>query len=140
MKKIIIAIISAMILMPTMANTQDTWKPKTPTAEKKFRMGQASISRRGHIYTLTSKTDFTLITEVWTMVLGNGREEALKTINLLIEISEQAGGIYPYKDTNFGIYDNYLKIEGEKGKIYYGDAYIFDKELKMAKKFIEEGK
>jgi len=140
MKKIIIAIISAMILMPTMANAQDTLKPKTPTAEKRFRMGKASISRQGYIYTLMSITDFSLITEVWTMYLGNGRKEALETINLLIEISEQAGGIYPYKDTQFGIYDNYLKIEGEKGKIYYGNAYIYDRELKMAKKFIEEGK
>lgn len=128
-----------MILMP-LTYAQDSWKPKTPTAEKKFRMGKASVSRKGYIYFLSSYTDFTLITEVWTMVLGNGRKEALETINLLIEISEQAGGIYPYKDTQFGIYDDYLKIEGEKGKIYYGNAYIYDNELKMAKKFIEQGK
>lgn len=139
MKKIVSLFISIMILMP-LTYAQDSWKPKTPTAEKKFRMGKASVSRKGYIYFLSSYTDFTLITEVWTMVLGNGRKEALETINLLIEISEQAGGIYPYKDTQFGIYDDYLKIEGEKGKIYYGNAYIYDNELKMAKKFIEQGK
>lgn len=139
MKKIVSLFISIMILMP-LTYAQDTWKPKTPTAEKKFRMGKASVSRKGYIYFLSSYTDFTLITEVWTMVLGNGRKDALETINLLIEISQQAGGIYPYKDTQFGIYDDYLKIEGEKGKIYYGNAYIYDNELKMAKKFIEQGK
>ena len=139
MKKIVLIIIGILTLMP-LANAQDTWKPKTPTAEKKFRMGKASVSRKGYIYFLSSYTDFTLITEVWTMVLGNGRQEALETINLLIDISEQAGGIYPYKDTQFGIYDDYLKIEGEKGKIYYGNAYIYDNELKIAKKFIEQGK
>lgn len=140
MKRVLLLIISVLMISTTITSAQDTWKPKTPTAEMKFRMGQASISRQGYFYILSSHTDFTLMTEVWTMVLGNGREEALETINKLIHISNLNGGIYPYKDTDFGVYDKYLKIERKKGEIYYGEAFLYDSELKKAKQFIEKGK
>lgn len=141
MKKIIMIVIIMMMQMPSMVYAQDTWKPKTPTAKMNFRMGRTSIYRQGYIYTISTMTDATLDTEVLTIHLGNGRQEALESINQLIHISElPAGNLYPFKDIKFIIHDNSLEIEDKEGKFFYGDAYIYDNELKRMKKFIESGK
>lgn len=142
MKKIIIAIISAMILMPTMADAQDKWKPSTPRAIKNFRAGQASIYRQGYLYMISAKTNHSWDDNEMSIYLGNGREEAMESINKLIEISEFPGGNYgyPYKDATIDIKDNHIEIVGIKGKLFYGKASITDGELKKMKEFIIKGK
>lgn len=141
MKKIIYVVILTMMLLPSMANAQDAWKPQTPTKSLNFRMGKAEIHRKGRIYIISLITDFSLNVEVISIYLGNGRQEALETINKLIEISEfPSCNIYPYKDINFQICDNHLRIKEVKDKWYWGTAYLYDRELKKMKAFIEKGK
>ena len=133
-------IILAIITFSPMANAQDTWKPKTPTKSLNFRMGFCEIHRKGYTYFISIRTDFTLDVEIISIYLGNGREEALQSINKLIEISELPSATeFPFKDFKISTYGYNIKIIDTK-ELNFGDAYISKNELKKMKKFIEQGK
>jgi hypothetical protein len=133
-------IIALLTLMP-IANAQNTWKPKSPKNNLKFRMGIVELSRRGYSYMIIAQTNFTLVKEYYNISLGSNRENALETINQLIEVSESSvGNTKQIDDVIVCSFGNKLKITEEKGKINYGEAYITTSELKKMKKFIEQGK
>ena len=128
-----------MTLTPVV-NAQDTWKPKTATKSLNFRMGYCELYRKGYTYFISVKTNFTLDVEIISIYLGNGREEALQSINKLIEISELPSATdFPFKDFKISTYGYNIKVIDTK-EFNFGDAYISKKELKKMKKFIEQGK
>lgn len=140
MNKIIVAIIASMILLPTMA-AQDTWKPPTPRNELNIRMGEVSLTRQGYMYILYAKTDNIFDEHGMSIFIGKGREEALESINKLIEISElPVGNILPYREAKVQTFHDHIKIIEVKDKIFFGKASIYLVDLKRIKKFIEKGK
>ena len=141
MKKIIIAIISAMILTPTMANAQDTWKPKTPENKISFRFGQTSLERRGYYYTIYAKSNLTIDEGVISIFLGNGREAALKSLDELIHVAKLKSGSYKFDGVDFLFVDNYIKVtQRDSKKYFFGEGTIMDSDLDKMRKFIEQGK
>lgn len=134
-------VITMMMLIPSMAYAQDNWKPKTPAKTLNLRFGYVQLERRGYIYIIYAQTDFSLDTEIMSINLGNGREEALQSINKLIEFSElPVGNRLKFDDVELVTWGKSIKLIDEDKKIHYGDAYIGDSELKKMKKFIESGK
>ena len=87
MKKIIIAIISAMILMPTMADAQIkvNKQPKRETI-KSLRMGYVTLSKTEESYFLSMTSD-NQFDHTYVIFLGEGKEAAVQSLNSLIEIS-----------------------------------------------------
>ena len=139
MKKIIIIAIALMAIIPSAVNAQE--RHKTPSATKNYRAGNVVIRRTGSAYTIVAKTDFILFDEYLSVFLGIERKEVLESINKLIEISEfPYGNIFPFKDIDFKVHDSHIEFVNVKGKIFYGKAIIYDRELKSMKKFIERGK
>ena len=118
MKKIIIAIISAMILIPTMSDAQIQVN-KQPKREiiKSLRMGGVSLWKTGESYYLgiysNNKFDKTYV-----IFLGEGKDAATESINSFIEISSNIT-----KDDQFEFSDqvnNYFITKGMfKGEIWF---------------------
>lgn len=88
MKKIIIAIISAMILMPTMAEAQIQVKkqPKIETI-KSLRMGYVNLTKTDDLYFLSMTSD-NQFDKAYVIMLGKGKEAAVQSLKALIEVSE----------------------------------------------------
>ena len=138
MKKIILFILAIMALLP-IATAQETWKPQTPSKTIRFRGGNCIFERRGYIYTICVRTDFTLIDEIVVVYLGNGRDNALKSINQLIDISNYlTSDKLPFDNNIFIPMGNYIEVV-EKGEHNYGKAYINNSELKKMQKVIQKG-
>lgn len=88
MKKIIIAIISAMILMPTIADAQIVVKEKTKVETiKRLRMGWVSLDKTGNSYFLCVRSD-NQFDDTYTIHLGQSKEDAIASLNTLIEVSK----------------------------------------------------
>lgn len=87
MKKIIIAIISAMILMPAMADAQIkvNKQPKRETI-KSLRMGYVALTKTEETYYLTMISD-NQFDKSYVILLGEGKDAAIQSINSFIEIS-----------------------------------------------------
>ena len=87
MKKIIIAIISMMILMPTMAEAQIQVRKQTKREIiKSLRMGYVTLSKTDESYFLTMISD-NQFDKAYVIFLGEGKETAAQSINSLIEVS-----------------------------------------------------
>lgn len=119
MKKLIIAIISAMILMPTMADAQIqvSKQPKRETI-KSLRMGYVSLCKTEGSYFLSMKFD-----KSYVILLGESKEAAAESLNSLIEISSTIT-----KDDSFefndGIKDYYIFRGTFKSEVWFkGDGH-----------------
>ena len=118
MKKFIIAIISAMILMPTMADAQIqvNKQPKRETI-KSLRMGGVSLWKTGDTYYLGlySNNQFD---KSYVILLGEDKDAATESLNSLIDISSNIT-----KDDQFEFSDkvnNYYITRGIfKGEIWF---------------------
>lgn len=118
MKKIIITIISAMILMPTMADAQIQVKkqPKIETI-KSLRMGYVTLSKSEDIYflSLTSDNQFD---KSYIIYLGESHEAAVGSLNSLIEVASTIT-----KDDSFefndGRNDFYIYRGMFKGEVWF---------------------
>lgn len=134
MKKIIIAIISAMILMPTMANAQiqKTGTFKTQTISS-VRLGFVNLRLNDSgMYYLAMKTDNQFDYHM-IVKLGYSKEAAIQSLNNLINVLDSLDGkttqyIYCYGD-QFRLWKLmgalYISADG-----YAGSANIGKSELK----------
>lgn len=88
MKKIIIAIIYAMMLMPIMADAQIQVK-KQPQIEtiKSIRMGYVTLTKSQDRYCLCLTSD-NQFDKAYIIMLGKGKEAAIQSLKALIEVSE----------------------------------------------------
>ena len=87
MKKIIIAIISAMILLPTMADAQIQVNKQTKRETiKSLRMGYVTLSKTEESYFL-SMISSNQFDNAYVIFLGEGREAAVQSLNSLIEVA-----------------------------------------------------
>lgn len=115
MKKIIIAFISAMILMPTMADAQIQVKkqPKIETI-KSLRMGYVTLSKTEESYFLSMTSD-NQFDHAYVIFLGEGKEAAVQSLNSLIEVSSTIAkdDSFEFNDgiKNFRIYRGMFKSE-----------------------------
>ena len=115
MKKIIIAIISAMILMPTMADAQIkvNKQPKRETI-KSLRMGYVTLSKTEELYYLSMISD-NQFDHAYVIFLGDGKEAAVQSLNSLIEVSSTIAkdDSFEFNDgiKNFRIYRGMFKSE-----------------------------
>lgn len=139
MKKIIIAIISAMILMPTMADAQiqktGTFKTKTLSS---VRMGFVNLKLSGNgTYYLAMKTS-NQFDDYMLLKLGENKESAIQSLNDLIDIMDSLKGeSTQYIQNGYGrelrlwklLGALYISCDG-----YAGDANVGKGELK---KFIK---
>lgn len=118
MKKIIITIISAMILMPTMADAQIQVKkqPKIETI-KSLRMGYVTLSKSEDIYflSLTSDNQFD---KSYVILLGESKEAAIQSLNSLIEISSTITKD-DFFEFNDGIKDYHLAKGAFKSELWF---------------------
>lgn len=90
MKKIIIAIIAAMVLMPTMADAQISVSSKTNTERLlSIRMGFITLNYDGQYYLAMSTTN--QFDKPMILPLGKTKEEAIETTKSLIEITTTIG-------------------------------------------------
>lgn len=138
MKKILIILITLM-MMPVVAEAQEAWKPKTPRKTMNFRFGIVQLERDGYYYTIWLKTNHPW-DEHMVIHLGNGRDEALKSIEQLIEISNADGNIRYFDKAEIYVGLAQMTIKRIEGEVFFGEAIIGDGELKRMKKFIEQGK
>lgn len=118
MKKIFIAIISAMILMPTSADAQIQVN-KQPKREvlKSLRMGYVTLSRTGnlHFLSLTSDNQFD---DPYVILLGKSKEAAIESLNSLIEISSTITKD-DFFEFNDGIKDYHLAKGAFKSELWF---------------------
>ena len=92
MKKIIIAIISAMILMPTMADAQIQKKSTTKTETiLSLRMGYINLRLSEGTYFIAMLTT-NQFDDAMLLKLGDTKESAVQSLNDLIEISSNITG------------------------------------------------
>ena len=115
MKKIIIAIISAMILMPTIAEAQIqvNKQPKRETI-KSLRMGYVTLTKTEETYFLSmiSENQFD---KSYVILLGESKETAIQSLNSFIEISSTItkDDSFEFNDgiKNYRIYRGMFKSE-----------------------------
>lgn len=92
MKKIIIAIISAMILMPTMVDAQIQKKSTTKTETLlSMRMGYMNLKYSEGTYFITMLTT-NQFDDAMVLKLGNSKDSAIQSLNDLIDISSNISG------------------------------------------------
>lgn len=139
MKRMLIIIMSAILMMPSIS-AQEHWKPQTPSNSIKFRVGTISLERNGYTYNIYMKTDNVLDENLMSIHLGDNREEAMESINKLIEISNEIGQIRFFDKAEIYVAQSHIVITDIKGKIHLGEATISRSELKKMKGFIEKGK
>ena len=123
MKKIIIAIISAMILMPTMADAQIQVKkqPKIETI-KSLRMGYVDLCKSEEIYFLSLRSD-NQFDDPYFILLGEGKEAAIESINSLIEVASTITKEDSF-EFNDGRKDFYILRGMFKGEVWFkADGY-----------------
>ena len=127
MKKIIIAIISAMILMSTMADAQIQVKkqPKIETI-KSLRMGYVDLCKSEDIYFLALRSD-NQFDKPYFILLGDGKEAAIESLNSLVEVASTItkDDSFEFNDgrNDFYIYRGLFKSEvwfKSKGHAGYG--------------------
>lgn len=115
MKKIIIAIISAMILMPTIAEAQIqvNKQPKRETI-KSLRMGYVTLTKTEETYFLSMISD-NQFDKSYVILLGESKEAAIQSLNSLIEISSTItkDDSFEFNDgiKNYRIYRGMFKSE-----------------------------
>lgn len=115
MKKIIIAIISAMILMPTIAEAQIqvNKQPKRETI-KSLRMGYVTLTKTEQTYFLSMISD-NQFDKSYVILLGESKEAAIQSLNSLIEISSTIAkdDSFEFNDgiKNYRIYRGMFKSE-----------------------------
>ena len=115
MKKIIIAIISAMILMPTIAEAQIqvNKQPKRETI-KSLRMGYVTLTKTEVTYFLSMISD-NQFDKSYVILLGESKEAAIQSLNSLIEISSTItkDDSFEFNDgiKNYRIYRGMFKSE-----------------------------
>lgn len=115
MKKIIIAIISAMILMPTIAEAQIqvNKQPKRETI-KSLRMGYVTLTKTEQTYFLSMISD-NQFDKSYVILLGESKEAAIQSLNSLIEISSTItkDDSFEFNDgiKNYRIYRGMFKSE-----------------------------
>lgn len=135
MKKIIIAIISAMILMPTMADAQiqktGSFKAKTLATA---RMGVVNLKLDGDgIYYLAMKTT-NQFDDYMVLKLGENKESAIQSLNDLIDIFDSLNGdAVQYINNGYGIELRLWKFMGGlyiSADGYAGDGNVGKGELK----------
>ena len=118
MKKIIIAIISAMILLPTIAEAQIQVKkqPKIETI-KSLRMGYVDLCKSDDIYFLSLRSD-NQFDNPYFILLGKGKEAAIESLNSLVEVASTIT-----KDDSFefndGRNDFYIFRGAFKGEVWF---------------------
>lgn len=103
MKKIIIAIISAMILMPTMANAQikKTGENKTQTIAS-LRMGIVSLNHSNNGYYIAFHTT-NQFDDAMILKIGDDKDSAIQSLKDLIDILETLqGDETQYIDNGYG--------------------------------------
>ena len=111
MKKIIVAIISAMILMPTMADAQIVVKKKdsAPTKVATISMQWYDLYRHDDNYLLSMKST-NQFDDCFLLKLGN-KEEAVESLNALIDLCESLAK------------DDVVEISNGLGKTYIVHRY-----------------
>ena len=115
MKKIIIAIISAMILMPTIAEAQIqvNKQPKRETI-KSLRMGYVTLTKTEETYFLSMISD-NQFDKSYVILLGESKETAIQSLNSFIEISSTItkDDSFEFNDgiKNYRIYRGMFKSE-----------------------------
>ena len=115
MKKIIIAIISAMILMPTIAEAQIqvNKQPKRETI-KSLRMGYVTLTKTEETYFLSMISD-NQFDKSYVILLGESKEATIQSLNSLIEISSTItkDDSFEFNDgiKNYRIYRGMFKSE-----------------------------
>lgn len=115
MKKIIIAIISAMILMPTIAEAQIqvNKQPKRETI-KSLRMGYVTLTKTEETYFLSMISD-NQFDKSYVILLGESKEAAIQSLNSFIEISSTItkDDSFEFNDgiKNYRIYRGMFKSE-----------------------------
>lgn len=143
MKKIIIAIISAMILLPTMAAAQIKVEKKTKIETiKNIRMGYVSLNKNGDTYYMGMISD-NHYDKPYVVILGEGIEAARESLNALVEISSTITreDTVEFNDgiNNYSIYRGSFKSEvWIKGIGYAGYGKTSTAELKMLLKALEK--
>lgn len=135
MKKIIIAIISAMILMPTMADAQiqKTGTLKTKTLSS-VRMGVVNLKlNENGTYYLAMKTT-NQFDDYMILKLGENKESAIQSLNDLLDIFDSLKGeSTQYIQNGYGRELRLWKVMGAlymSSDGYAGDANIGKGELK----------
>ena len=115
MKKIIIAIISALILLPIMADAQIqvNKQPKRETI-KSLRMGYVELTKTSNTYFLTMISD-NQFDKAYVIMLGVSYEAAVESLNSLIEVSTTItkDDFYKFNDSinDYYIYKGMFKSE-----------------------------
>lgn len=118
MKKIIIAIISAMILMPTIAEAQIQVKKK-PQIEtiKSLRMGYVELCKSEEVHFLSLRSD-NQFDNPYFILLGEGKEAAIESLNSLVQVASTIT-----KDDSFefndGRNDFYICRGMFKGEVWF---------------------
>lgn len=143
MKKIIITIISAMILMPSMADAQVeiTKKSKTEIL-KSLRMGWTTLSVNDDIYALGLKSD-NQFDKHYIIMLGEGKDNAIKSLETFIEIADtiKNGESMEFNNINETIRISKGLVKGEiwfKSKYYAGYGKTSKGELKTLMKALKK--
>lgn len=142
MKKIIIAIISAMILMPSMAEAQivKTGKSETITLSS-VRMGYVNLKKSGDWYYLAMRTS-NQFDDYMLLRLGNTKVGAIQSLNDLLSLLETLSGSECQRISNG--YGEELRIYKELWALnfhadgYAGFAGISKQELKKFIKVIQK--
>ena len=118
MKKIIIAIISALILLPIMADAQIqvNKQPKRETI-KSLRMGYVELTKTSNTYFLTMISD-NQFDKAYVIMLGVSYEAAVESLNSLIEVSTTITKDDSYK-FNDSINDYYIYKGMFKSEVWF---------------------
>ena len=123
MKKIIIAIISVLILMPTMADAQIQVNkcPKVETI-KSIRLGYVTLDKTEEVYFLSMISD-NQFDNSYIIVLGEGKDAATQSLNSLIEISSTITKEDSF-EFNDGLYDYHIFRGPFKSEVWFkADGY-----------------
>jgi uncharacterized protein YdeI (BOF family) len=118
MKKIIIAIISAMILIPTMADAQiAVHKKQSVETLMNLRGGWVSLTKYGTAYSLIMRSD-NQFDDVYVIILGKDRRTAIESLEALVDVaaSIKVGETIDFSDS----YKTYYVSRGTfKGEVWF---------------------
>ena len=134
MKKFIIALLAAMILVPSMADAQIKTLGN-------FRVGQVKLNHANDGYYLILKSDNTWLDTSRNLHLGFNKEEALKLLDRMMEIHVE-GIPFSFNDAygNRFYYSNHKHSATIHFDGWYGTSEIGKSELKRIKAKIEKHK
>ena len=134
MKKFIVALITALILLPSIADAQIR-------TISNIRMGQVRLNHTNDGYYMVMKTNHILDYNDFTVHLGFNKEEALKLLDRMLEIHVEESP-FTFSDA-YGMtfyFTNYKTRVSIRVPEYYGRGELTRSELNKIRKKIENDK